>query len=157
MTDVEVDQSGKVEELRADTVLAFSNDISYSIRIPARVKREAFHRIRHRTTSDTLAYLRLFAADVFLLFKDHLPDIGYITIDIEYTGRAGEIKGLLLMLIRQVDPGFSKERVEFRTIGKKSGAHKLAWAVRRGEKTAAKKVTKDEFLSVLQQKTQKIR
>lgn len=36
---IEIDQSGKIEDTRKDTVLAFSNGKNYSILIPAEVKR----------------------------------------------------------------------------------------------------------------------
>jgi hypothetical protein len=35
---IEVDQSGKIEQTHRDTALAFSNEISYAVLIPARVK-----------------------------------------------------------------------------------------------------------------------
>jgi len=43
---IEVDQSGKIEQTNKDTVLALSNEISYAVLIPARVKREAINLLR---------------------------------------------------------------------------------------------------------------
>ena len=39
LTEVEVDQSGKIKDPGADTVLAFSNGLSRAIRMPASAKR----------------------------------------------------------------------------------------------------------------------
>jgi hypothetical protein len=44
--DIEVDQSGKIEDTRVDTVIAFSNGLSGTILIPAVVKRVCIRALR---------------------------------------------------------------------------------------------------------------
>ena len=70
--DVEVDQSGKIEDTNVDTVLAFSNRMSYVILIPAKVKRAAFQVLRARRKTSKANTLRLFSVSLFLLLQDHL-------------------------------------------------------------------------------------
>lgn len=50
--NIEVDQSGKIERTREDTVLAFSDGKSGSVRIPAAVKRGMFLRLAHQNRLD---------------------------------------------------------------------------------------------------------
>ena len=42
MSYIEVDQSGKVEQLRLDTVVALSNDENFSVLLPKKLKREVY-------------------------------------------------------------------------------------------------------------------
>lgn len=51
MTNIEVGQSGKMSNLGVDTVLAFSNDLSHTILVPAQVKRVLVQKLRDRGKS----------------------------------------------------------------------------------------------------------
>ena len=151
-SDVEVDQSGKMERTQTDTVLAFSNGQRYAIRIPASVKRAALHVLRRKrkpSGSKKTVYLRLFVAGLFLLLKDYLDTLDHIIIDIEYPGREADIRGMLLLFIRRSAPHYASDRIVFRQIGKKSPAHRLAWEVHRGIQEADHVVTEEELLSLL--------
>lgn len=72
MTNVEVDQTGKMSNLAVDTVLALSNDLKRAILVPAQVKRAIVQTLRDRGKSRTRAAIQLFAAGLFLLLKDTL-------------------------------------------------------------------------------------
>jgi len=151
-SDVEVDQSGKVERTQTDTVLAFSNSRRYAIRIPAAIKRAALHVLRQRrkpSASKKTIYLRVFTAGLYLLLRDHLDVLDHIIIDTEYPGCEGDIRGLLLFLIRRIDPQYPSERIVFRQVGKSSPAHSLAWEVHREKHQADHVVTKGELLDLL--------
>lgn len=128
---VEVDQSGKIEQTNHDTVLAFANDTSCAVLIPAKVKRELVSIIRS-SGKKRRAYLFLFSAAVYELLRRHLKHIEHITIDIEYQGRGPYIKGELLSLIRRTDPDYPAGRTTFARVGKKSAAHARALATYRG-------------------------
>ena len=65
MTDVEVDQSGKIEDLAVDTILAFSNGLSRAIRIPAAVKRIGLAFLRRRRVPPKTRYLRMLATGFY--------------------------------------------------------------------------------------------
>jgi hypothetical protein len=149
---VEVDQSGKIERTHTDTFLAFSDELDSVICIPAQVKRTGQATLRakwRRRESKKSIYIRLFAAGLFLLLKGHLAYLGQIVIDTEYTGRESDIKGMLLELIRCIEPDYPAERIIFRRIGKRSSAHNLAWETYRGKRRPDHTVTEEELLNLL--------
>ncbi len=149
MSNVEVDQSGKIERTQVSTVLAFSDGIEASILILAVEKRECVRKLRQRGESGGTFYLKLFAAALFLLLKDYLDRLEVITIDLEYPGKEREIRARLLGHIWKIDPGFSKEQIVFRRISKKSRAHVKALAVYRGEEVSNRKVKARELLRLV--------
>lgn len=61
----------------------------------------------------------------------------------------GILKGMLLSHIRRVDPGFPKERIAFRSIGKKSRAHLKALRVYRREELPDQVIAPEELLELL--------
>lgn len=152
MPNVEIDQSGKMEDLARDTVLAFSNGVQRAIRIPAAVKRNVVRYLRQKDKSKTRAAVLLFSAALFLLLREALEHIDQIVIDVEYEGYEDEIKGWLLSRIYRVDPGFDKTRVKFQRVGKKSPAHRLALAVFRDQKPPDRVVTEQVLPGALSEK-----
>jgi len=146
---IEIDQSGRIEDTRVHTVLAFSDKLNQAILIPARVKREAFRYLRERYQLIKYPALKPFAAGLFLLLKPHLHQLQLITIDVEFEGHEGHIKGMLLSHIRKVVPGFPKERVAFRSIGKKSRAHLKALRTYRKEGMPDRVVALQELIALL--------
>ncbi len=128
---IEVDQSIKVEQTHQHTTLAFSDGIKYVILIPAEIKQTCQRELRKKGVKSDMIMLRMFAAGVLLLLEDQMHNIASVTIDTEYEGRGGEIKGLLLRFILKWVPDFPKQAITFRRIGKKSSAHKLAWETHR--------------------------
>ena len=145
---VEVDQSIKVEE-PGDTFLAFSDGISYAIKIPFNVKQKGLQALQNRGKPKKRAKLLLFAACVFLLLENYLEQLQRVTVDNEYDGRQADIKSFLLEYIRKKHPSFEAERIEIKAIGKRSPADQLARAVRRGKREANKTITATELLSVV--------
>jgi hypothetical protein len=151
-SNVEVDQSGKIERTQVDTVLAFSDGQSYAIRIPAAVKRRVLSFLRQkprRSGNKKVVYAHLFAAALYLLLRAHLNAVDFITIDTEYTGGEEDIRRILLPLIRRVDPQYSSARIAFAQVGKKSPAHILALEVYRGTRQANHVVAEQELLALL--------
>lgn len=148
-SNVEVDQSGKVEVFTDDTVLAFSDGIAHTILIPARVKRAGVQTLRLRGFDRKLTTLYLFVAGLYLLLRNHLDRINLIIIDLEYAGREATIKARLLEQIRRVHPYFRDDRILFRRIGKRSRAHHQAWQVYRGRAKADCVIQEAEFISAL--------
>jgi hypothetical protein len=146
---VEVDQSGKIED-SGRTILAFSNDISHAIVIPARVKQAGFKALRNRNKSGNVARLMLFAAGLFLLLKEHLEVLNKVVIDTEYTGHEATIRSFLLRYIWQKIPTFEAKKIVFRQVGKKSTAHKKAKQVRKKRDRGYRKITEDELLRLLE-------
>jgi len=145
---VEVDQSIKVED-PGDTFLAFSDGISYVIKIPFSVKRKGIQALRNQGKPKKRAKLLLFAACVFLLLEDHLEQLQRVTVDNEYDGRQADIKSFLMEYIRRKEPTFDSESIEVKAVGKRSPADHLAGAVRRGKREADRVITAGELLAVV--------
>lgn len=147
----EVDQSGKIERLNADTILAFSDGDRYSLRIPVRVKQAAMANLkRKRPAAGAIGHtLRIFSAGLYLLLLPYLAAADRVAIDTEYTGHEAAIRERLLYLIRLGDPAYTGEQIVFAQVGKKSPAHDLAWGITRGEHRAHHVVTEQELLRLL--------
>jgi len=143
---VKVDQSIKVEQMQGDSVLAFSDDVERTLLIPAQVKRACQQELRVRGVKPGMIALRIFAAGILLLLEGQRECISNVTIDTEYEGKEGEIKGLLLRFILKWVPGFPKEAIAFRRIGKQSHAHVLAWETHKGRRKPDRRVTLRELL-----------
>jgi hypothetical protein len=146
MSNIEVDQSGRIEVLTVDTALGFSDDRQAAILIPAAVKRNCSKELRGRGVRPKMISIRMFAGGLFLLMENYLNQIAIVTIDQEFPGWEAEIKGLLLKRIRQRVPDFASENIVFGQIGKTSRAHQVAWRTYREERVPEKKVTLGELL-----------
>lgn len=72
---VEIDQSGKIEATNVNTALAFSGPITGTLLIPAVEKRVCLQRLRGREKSGRAWYLKVFAAALYLLLREHLMRI----------------------------------------------------------------------------------
>jgi len=147
---IEVDQSGKIENMNVDTVLAFSDGKSAAVLIPAEVKRVCLQALRREGRPKISVVLRIFAVGLFFLLQDVLEEVTLVTIDQEYPGREGDIKGMLLRLIWASGKGFDKGRIAFRQVGKKSAAHFKAHGVYKGFQKADRTLTVDDILSLVQ-------
>ena len=146
---IEVDQSGKIEDTRVDTVVAFSNGMTYGILIPAKVKRIVTKRLRGRGKTKRGITLLLFSACLFLLLRDHLGQIERVTIDVEYLGKDADIRGNLLYHIHRHGLMLHKDQIAFRQVGKRSSAHERALATYKGECEPNRQITTDELLELL--------
>jgi len=146
---VEVDQSGKIEDTRIDTVLAFSNDICHAILIPAKVKRACIHVLRTRGRGGPTLYPRLFSTALFLLLKGHWQVLELVIVDVEYQSKDRQIKQHLLNLLRRAGLNADGGRVIFRRVGKRSSAHRVAIQTLRGHRIPNREVQMEELLAQL--------
>ena len=149
MHDIEVDQSGRTDQLTVDTVLAFSDAIQAAILIPKAVKRECYQPLKKAGVRKDLIGVKLFAAGLILLLILYIRDLELITIDLEYPGWKNEIKEHLLRYLREIRPDLSNRQIAFGLIGKGSRAHKVALATHRGERKPDKWVRVEELLEVV--------
>lgn len=148
---VEVDQSGKFEQLNTHTVIACANGKSNAIWISASVKRNLIQKLRKSLIPRKDLLPILFAVLVFILLDtlDSLPNT--IIIDEEYTGKDRIIEESLTKLL--VDRRRTKWQGQmwFKQVGKLSPAHKLAWKIHRTKKKPmfVKKILEDDVLQLL--------
>ncbi len=142
---IEVDQSNKIERMDKDTILAFADGRSFSVVIPARVKRRALEILVSKKKPRKMAYLMLFAAGLFILLRDYLSQAAdpeeTVVIDTEYSGREADIRATLLRYAQKKGWALRAERFVFRQVGKGSRAHVLAWNVQRGKLRAGYRIT----------------
>ena len=143
---IKIDQSGKIEVLTVDTVLAFSNEITATLLVPAAAKRETYQALKSRGVKPKMIGIRMFAAGLFLLLRDYLAVIDTVTVDVEFEGWEGEIRSLLLGHIRQQAPNFPKECIIFRHVGRKDRCHTIALATYRSKRRPDKRITGGELL-----------
>ena len=131
---VEVDQSIKFENTKRDTILAFSNAITFTMLIPAAVKRDCITLLRTKISSGSTLYTQLFATCLFLLLRNSIQQLSMVIIDGEYTGKEGQIKQHLLHLFRNNGYTVDSHHITFGYIGKHSPAHMAAIETLRGRR-----------------------
>lgn len=144
---VEVDQSGKIGQTNVDTVLAFSNGESFSIKIPRQVKQRCIRELRKRGLAPHKTYMQLFAVALFLLLREKIGYVESVLIDVEYPGRSTFIKQHLYNLFRRTGVHVKSDQISFGFIGKKSPAHHLSLRVYRRQEAAQRTITLEEILA----------
>jgi hypothetical protein len=126
-------KSGKVEDTRQDTVLAFSDGIQFSVLIPATVKRDCLRALRVRGIVGNLFYLQSFAIGLFYLLRNHIENIDRVPIDREYPGHEGQIKDYLVNCLFRAGIPVDTYKVQFGSIGEHPPVHVLALSTLRGK------------------------
>ena len=144
--NIEIDQSGKIEQLNCDTIIAFSNRKQYAVALPKLVKRNIF--LVHKSQTRQLRY-KLFCIGIYWCIKDYLREFSLIIIDCEYKGNETLIKSLLLNLIRIEYKEFDDKLIRFGQIGKKSNAHNVAIDVFRRHRKPNRIITLGDIESLL--------
>jgi hypothetical protein len=140
---IEVDQSGKIEQLNKDTYIAFSNDEQYCIKLPKKTKQEISFTYRSKIKQ---LIQKIFAICVYHCLIDYLHNKRLIVIDQEYEGWEPFIKRELINHITHIYPYFDRNIIVFNKITKESRAHKLALRSYREEERPNKILSKEEIL-----------
>ena len=143
---IEVDQSGKVKDLRQDTVIAFRNSEQFSVLLPKKVKQQLFQEFRSKIKQ---LRFRIFAICLYHCLENYIGNKQLITIDTEYFGKDDEIKTYLIPLIKRKYKNFDKGIIRFTQIGKKSSAHEIALLTNRKIFRPNKILTKQNILREL--------
>lgn len=120
---IEIDQSGKIEQLNKDSIIAFSNRNQYSVLIPKKVKQEIFKLYKGKIKE--LRY-RLFSIGIYYCLKDYIREKELIIVCCEYQGKENLIKSFLLEYLRKDYPTVDTKIIRFGKIGKSSNAHAVA-------------------------------
>ncbi len=146
---VEIDQSGRVEDLSTGTAVAFANEANGAIFVSAGIKRRLIIYLRRHSlipARDLPAVL--FGVLLFILIRDHQATA--LKIDEEYTGKNVVIEEILKKLfVRQRTKRIPT--IRFVRIGKRSSAHLLAWRVHRskGKLLKVRRITEKEILKFI--------
>ena len=139
---IEVDQSGKVEDTSKSTVLAFSNDKTGAVILMARDKRRLQEMFR-RIGAPRLYVDYVFSTLVIVLLRR--LSCGKVTIDLEYPGHTKIISSLITTKLN-ID-------IEWKSIGKRSPAHDLAYKAFSKKLKAVRKVSAKDIWKLAQKIT----
>lgn len=121
---IEIDQSGKVENTSVPTVIADS--VGNVVWISAKDKRTLQQ--YYRTVLKPKKYvLEVFAILLAILIQKTCKTHNTYVIDIEYYGKDVEIRGYLSLAFQKFQISLLQDSITFRSIGKKSQAHKNAY------------------------------
>lgn len=143
---IEVDMSGKIEDLRQDTIIAFSNNEQFSVLLLKKTKQELFQEFRSKFRQ---LRFRIFAICLYCCVEGYIKNKNVINIDVEYDGKDAEIKTYLLPLIRKKYGNFDKNIIRFSRIGKKSKAHEIAILTNRKVLRPNRIITKQNIIEKL--------
>ena len=146
---IEVDQSGKIEQLDMNTVIAFSNKNQYSVLISKEVKQQVYKLYKGKVKD--LRY-RLFCIGVYYCLKDYIKEKELITICFEYQGKENLIKSFLLDYLRKEHAVIDPRIIRFGKIGRQSNAYAVAIDVYRGNRRPNRILTLQEIERWLKKK-----
>lgn len=118
---IEIDQSGKIEETHRDTILAYSNDSAYSVRITAKTKRKLQEAFR-RAGKPRDYIIGVFSAVIYLLVRRKVRTLPEIVIDVEYPGHEGLVTSILRSKFEKQGV-IPPPDILISSIGKRSKAH----------------------------------
>lgn len=145
MAAYQIDQSGKIEQMSLNTIIALANDVQYSIVLPKKVKRLLQEIFRNQKRPRMFIY-DTFAALIALVLMKTKPTSGVI-IDKEY--RNGDlIKARILEFLRVQETDYIPD-IEFALVGKSSSAHILAAKVANKKVRSKVLLTLEEISDVL--------
>ncbi|KKT92253.1 MAG: hypothetical protein A3E37_01010 [Candidatus Andersenbacteria bacterium RIFCSPHIGHO2_12_FULL_46_9] len=116
----EVDQSGRVEELRRPTIIAIANnECAYALLMPAKMKRTLYE--IYRTYGKPKRFgVEIFSKALIYTISQSSLNMHELIIDLEYPGYNEFIS-------QSVSRHFRKIYISFASIGKSSPAHKKAY------------------------------
>ena len=148
---VEIDQSGKFEQLNTHTVIACANGKNSAIWISASVKRTLIQKLRKSLIPKKDLVPILFAVLVFIALDNLNTLPNTIIIDEEYTGKEAIIGESLRKLLADKSGKGWQGQIRFKQVGKSSPAHKLAWETHRAKKKPVniKKISEENVLKLL--------
>jgi hypothetical protein len=124
---VEIDQSGKIEQLNTPTTVGAANDEKLAIRIITSHKQRLLYKLRGSLIPRNDLYPIMFSILIYLLILKlkKLPD--KIIIDEEYSGKEKLIENTIRKLLNRKSIKWDGN-ILFKQIGKEAIAHDVAWA-----------------------------
>lgn len=144
----EVDQSGKVEQMSLDTVIALSNSQQISVFLSKKEKRALQEIFRHTRQKHIFIYL-IFSALLAICLKKG-KNIEVVTVDREYLHNEDIIKQKLIVYLQRLKMK-KIPQIKFGLVGKKSPAHELAKKVARKKIKPTVVVNEETILNLVLQ------
>ena len=143
---IEIDQSGKLEDTHQDTVIAYANGKTGSLKVRSATKR-AVQKI-FRALGEPRSYIiHTFTTLIFLLIEGELSEVSDIVIDIEYPG----FEIVISKLLATIGKGENRTMpdVYFKLVGKSARCHRIAIQTFRRKLKANKVVSPSELQKAL--------
>ena len=131
---VEAEQSIKIEQTHADTIIGVSNGKGCAVVVPRQVKRKLEKDFRKAGIPRLFAYRTFIARLVLTLEQAAFKNLSDLVIDIEYTGQERRLRSIFLVMWSLRHDHIPD--VSFRLIGKKSRAHKVGYQTMNGKRKA---------------------
>ena len=149
----QIDQSGKIEQMSRDSVIAYSNNSKAAILIPRKLKRRLQEVFRlHGFTSLFIYYL--FSVGIYYLVEG-LTAQADITVDTEYPGKDKIIKQFTTALLKNNNK--PNHNIEFARIGNRPPAHYAAKDVFDKKTMANWILTMEQFIKALKKTDGRLR
>jgi hypothetical protein len=143
---IEIDQSGKIEQTAVDTVIALSNDIQASVLLYKRTKRDLQKYFRASKKYRAFPYLVFSACIAFLIKEVNLSQS--IVIDREYYGHEPYIEQHIILFLERLGVK-GHPPIRFSLIGKSSNAHKFARKVGRKRVPVSRIIEAEKILALV--------
>ncbi len=143
---IEIDQSGKIEQMNKDTYIALSNHEQYCIKFPKKLKQEIVYKYKTKVKQ---IIQKLFAICLYYCLKDYLTKKELMIIDLEYPGWEADIKSNLIPLLRSKYKDFDKKTIKFGAIGRDSTSHKIAKSSFKGKDKPNYILSKEDIIKWL--------
>jgi len=141
MRKIEIDQSGKIEQLSKDTVLCISDGDWDAILIKSQTKRQLQEIYRRNGQTRNFILFTFCAGLAILIIRNKKYPV--ITIDQEYLGKENVIKNILNEMFKKIK---NPPDIIFDHIGKKANAHHIAHDIAVKEIEAKKILSLKEIL-----------
>lgn len=139
-----IDQSGKIENTKNLTVVAYSNGKSKSLKISAVEKRKLISIFKILDYPNKVYIYKIFAGMIFLLIKG--LKITDIVIDREYPSQEPLIKDIIIKLFEKNN--LAPLNIHWDLIGKNNNAHITAIETFRGKLKADMVVEHKEIIAL---------
>lgn len=124
---VEIDQSGKIEQLNTPTTVGSSNDEKLAIRITTSHKQRLLYKLRGSLIPRNDLYPIIFSILIYILITKLKKLPSKIIIDEEYSGKEKLIENTIHKLLSRKSIKWNGS-ILFKQIGKGAIAHDVAWA-----------------------------
>lgn len=150
--NADIDMSGRIEETNKPTVLAVANGIAISHLLSAREKRKVIASLSQKKPDRRRAqvHILVFSSLLFLLLKDTIGAFSTVYVDDEYPSHAAVIKNRVMTLLIESGINLDRNQIAFSLVGKKSPAHKIAYATFQGRRSANRVLTAKNVLETFE-------
>jgi len=123
---IEIDQSGKIENTSQLTIIADS--VGNCVTLKSKDKKYLQQLFRD-AEKPKMFVIETFALSVLFLIKKSFSRSNIYFIDVEYPGKNEIIKSYIIRFAKKIKISIVPEQIQFKLVGKSSKAHETAYGV----------------------------